>query len=179
MTDSNNLSTARRHTTAKRTSSSQSAAAKLHTVSRYRLRLLKEDTESIPEPETLRQPSKTAAFLWKRVFDGLDREAMCALYVDVKLRVIGWTVAYVGCLSHCCVEPRGLVVPALLANASGLIIAHNHPAGSPEPSEEDRLFTKQMQLACDALKLNLVDSLVVAEGPAGPRWTSILKAVSG
>lgn len=176
MTDSN-LSTGRRNNAVRKARTR--ATANGHSVARYRLRLVKEEQEWVFEPETLIRPSEIAAFLWKRIFDGLDREVMCAVYVDVSHRVIGWTVAYVGCLSRCSVEPRGLVVPALLANASGLVIAHNHPSGSPELSEHDKLFTRQMQYACEVLRLTLVDSLVVAEGPAGPRWTSILSAVNG
>jgi DNA repair protein RadC len=100
---------------------------------------------------------------------------MCALYTDNNCRAIGWTVAYVGCLNRCSVEPRGLVVPALLANASGLIMAHNHPSGSAQPSSEDRLFTARMKHACELLGLRLLDSMVVAEGPDAPRWVSLLE----
>jgi RadC-like JAB domain len=131
------LPKSQRRATERSTAKLHPAAAKAHTVTRYRLRLIKEDEEPIAEPEILAQPKEIAAFLWKRVFDGLDREVMCVVYVDNCHRVIGWTVAYVGCLSRCNVEPRGLVVPALLANSSGLAIAHNHPAGSAQPSEED------------------------------------------
>jgi DNA repair protein RadC len=172
-----NLKTVRRNSP-KGTATARRRVAQGHTVSRYRLRLIKEEQESVSEPETLIRPSETAAFLWKRIFDGLDREVMCALYVDNQRRVIGWTVAYVGCLTRCSVEPRGLVVPALLSNSSGVLLAHNHPAGSVEPSEEDKLFTRRMAFACEVLGLKLVDSLVIAEGPAGPRWTSILSAVN-
>jgi RadC-like JAB domain-containing protein len=111
-------------TTNRRTAGSCRAAAKGHTVARYRLHLVKEDKESISEPESLTRPAEVAAFLWRRIFDGLDREAMCAVYADNLCRVIGWTVAYVGCLTRCSVEPRGLVVPALLSNAVSLCIAH-------------------------------------------------------
>jgi len=166
------LNTARR-SSPKRTEPTRRRAPRSHTVSRYRLRLIKEEQESVSEPETLIRPSEVAAFLWKRIFDGLDREAMCAVYVDNQRRVIGWTVAYVGCLTRCSVEPRGLVVPALLSNSCGVLLAHNHPAGSPEPSLDDKLFTRRMADACEVLGLNLVDSLVVAEGPTGPRWVSI------
>lgn len=176
MLDSN-LSIARPQDTRSRPAKTLPAAGS-HTVSRYRLRLIKEEEESVAEPEALVRPAEIAAFLWQRVFHGLDREVMCAVYVDVRSRVLGWTVAYVGCLTRCGVEPRGLVVPALLSNARGLIMAHNHPSGSPEPSEEDKLFTRRMQAACDVLDLKLVDSLVVAEGPTGPRWTSILLAMA-
>lgn len=167
-----------RNKTATRRAPAQ-AGVEVHSVARYHLRLVKENEDSVWEPETLSRPSEIAAFLWKRAFDGLDREVMCAVYLDVSRRVIGWTVAYVGCLSRCAVEPRGLVVPALLANASGLVIAHNHPSGKPEPSDHDKLFTRQMQYACDVLRLTLVDSLVIAEGPAGPLWTSILSTMNG
>jgi DNA repair protein RadC len=172
------LPTSQRRDTERSTEKPRRAAAKAHTVTRYSLRLIKEDEEPVAEPETLARPAEIAAFLWQRVFDGLDREVMCAVYVDHCHRVIGWTVAYVGCLSRCGVEPRGLVVPALLANASGLVIAHNHPAGSAQPSEEDKLFTRRMQLACDILGLKLVDSLVVTEGPSGLLWTSILASAN-
>ncbi len=153
------------------------APGKGHTVARYRLLLVKEDEEPISDPESLTRPAEVAAFLWKRVFAGLDREAMCAVYADNLCRVIGWTVAYVGCLTRCSVEPRGLVVPALLSNAASIVIAHNHPSGSAEPSAEDKLFTRRMVGACDVLGLRLIDSLVIAEGPAGPCWTSLRWAV--
>jgi hypothetical protein len=59
------------------------SAASPHTVARYRLLLVKDDEECLAEPETLMtRPVEMAAFLWKRVFDGLDREAMCSIYVD-------------------------------------------------------------------------------------------------
>ncbi len=168
---------AARRSTPKRSARTR-GAAKGHTVARYRLRLIKEEPEPVSEPETLSRPAEVAAFLWNRIFDGLDREAMCAVYVDNRNRVIGWTVAYVGCLTRCSVEPRGVVVPALLSNSSGVLMAHNHLAGSAEPSEEDKLFTRRMAVACEVLGLKLVDSLVIAEGPAGPRWSSMLSMVA-
>ena len=145
-----------------------------HTVTRYRLVLVREHQEALGAPEVLARPVTIAAFLWSRVFHDLDREAMCAVYLSDRT-LIGWTVAYVGCLTRCSVEPRGLVVPALLANASGLIIAHNHPCGSIEPSAEDLFFTRRMKHSCDILGLDLVDSMIVAGDPAGlhPRWTSL------
>jgi DNA repair protein RadC len=153
-------------------------AVKGHTVTRYKLRLVKEDEETVGDPETLVRPVEMAAFLWNRVFEGLDREVVCGAYVDGMSRVIGWTIAYVGCLSRCSVEPRGLIVPALLANATGLIIVHNHPSGKLEPSAEDLFFTRRMVSACELLGLELIDSLIIAEGRPAPRWTS-LKTVMG
>jgi len=138
--------------------------------------LVTENVEEMPEPLTLLRPVQIAAFLWQRVFEGLDREAMCAVYFDTSRRVIGWTLAYVGCLTRCHVEPRGIVVPALLVNAKGLLIAHNHPSGTPEPSEADKYFAAQVQMACDLLGLTFVDSMILSDGhpSASPRWTSMM-----
>lgn len=149
-----------------------------YTVCRYKLRLTSEDCEEMPEPLTLIRPVQIAAFLWNRVFEGLDREAMCAVYFDASRRVIGWTLAYVGCLTRCHVEPRGIVVPALLVNAQALLIAHNHPSGLPEPSEHDKLFASQIRMACDILGITFVDSMVLADGrpEASQRWSS-MKAI--
>jgi DNA repair protein RadC len=135
-----------------------------------------EDVEEMLEPLTLLRPVEIAAFLWQRVFQGLDREAMCAVYFDHSRRVIGWTLAYVGCLTRCHVEPRGIVVPALLVNASALLIAHNHPSGTPEPSNSDKLFAAQVQMACDFLGLGFVDSMIISDGhpSASPRWSSMM-----
>ena len=171
-----NLKTVSRTNRGSRTGSRR-APREGYTVARYRLLLVKEDEETVSEPESLTRPAEVAAFLWERVFAGLDREAMCAVYADNLCRVIGWTVAYVGCLTRCSVEPRGLVVPALLSNAASVLIAHNHPGGSLEPSAQDKLFTRMMVGACDVLGMKLADSLVIAEGPAGPRWASIRWAV--
>ena len=65
-----------------------------------------------------------------------------------------------------------------MSNAVTVLIAHNHPSGSAEPRAEDKLFTRRMADACDVLGLKLADSLVVAEGPAGPCWTSLRSAVN-
>ena len=61
---------------------------------------------------------------------------------------------------------RLVVARALQANASGLIAAHNHPSGSVEPSESDRIFTEDMISALRPIGLKLLDHAIVgAEKP--------------
>ena len=50
---------------------------------------------------------------------------------------------------------------ALLANAMGIIVAHNHPSGEVEPSNEDRLLTSKRKEACELVGINLVDHIIV------------------
>ena len=50
---------------------------------------------------------------------------------------------------------------ALKCNASSIVITHNHPSGTLEPSEPDKSITKKLKDACRILDLNLLDHLIV------------------
>jgi DNA repair protein RadC len=92
-------------------------------------------------------------------------EVMGALMLDTRHRAIGYEIAYRGTLNRAAVEPRGLLVPALLSNASGLIAFHNHPSGDPTPSAEDLAFTRRLADAGEIVGVRLLDHLIVGEAP--------------
>ncbi len=143
------------------------------TVSRYRLKLEREEVE---HAEVEHRPSSLARFFWDRVFEHLDREAVVTAFFGADGRLTGWNLAYIGGLTEARVEPRGIVVPALLANAAAIIIAHNHPSGDPTPSKEDIALTLRIAQACKILGLSLNDSLILAEGKKlddPPMWVSL------
>ena len=50
---------------------------------------------------------------------------------------------------------------ALLNNAAGIILYHNHPSGDPSPSREDREFTRRLAAAAESVGLRLLDHIVV------------------
>jgi DNA repair protein RadC len=50
---------------------------------------------------------------------------------------------------------------ALKCNASSIVITHNHPSGTLEPSEPDKSITKKLKEACIILDLNLLDHLII------------------
>jgi DNA repair protein RadC len=50
---------------------------------------------------------------------------------------------------------------ALKCNASSIVITHNHPSGTLEPSEPDKSITKKLKEACKILDLNLLDHLII------------------
>lgn len=144
-----------------------------HTVSRFRLALVREEAavyDASGDPENLSNPDRIAAVLWERIFEAEPRECMVAVYLDIRNRLIGWTVAYSGGLGRCVVEPRGILVPALLANAAGIVLAHNHPSGDPSPSPDDLAFTRRVADAAETIGIRLHDSLVVADAA---RWVSL------
>lgn len=62
------------------------------------------------------------------------------------------------------VGPREVFQKALLANAVGIILAHNHPSGDPTPSAEDIKVTKRLIESGEILGVNVLDHLVIGDG---------------
>lgn len=62
------------------------------------------------------------------------------------------------------VGPREVFQKALLANAVGIILAHNHPSGDPTPSAEDIKVTKRLIESGEILGINVLDHLVIGDG---------------
>ena len=53
---------------------------------------------------------------------------------------------------------------ALVSNAVHVVLCHNHPSGNPQPSRADDELTFELQRACDAVQLRLIDHLVLTDG---------------
>ncbi len=66
------------------------------------------------------------------------------MYPDIRNRDIGVEEISIGTTTGTPVYPKDVLKGALLANAVGIIIAHNHPSGEVEPSNEDRLLTSKL-----------------------------------
>ncbi len=91
------------------------------------------------------------------------KEALLALYMDVSHRVIDIETVAVGSLNRVFAEPRDILRRAVELSSCCLIVAHNHPAGSPEPSEDDMSFTQRLSRACEILGIELLDHLIIGE----------------
>ncbi len=94
-----------------------------------------------------------------------DREYFAAIYLDVKNGVIDIEKLFSGTSDSSAVYPREVLRQALLRNASGLILVHNHPSGSTQPSRADEELTRSFIRACSLLGLRLLDHIIVA-GPS-------------
>ena len=104
-------------------------------------------------------PDSAYDFLRER-FDP-RRESLVALYLDLSHRVLEVETVAVGSVNRVFVQPREILRPALELSAYGVLIAHNHPQGEPEPSQEDIAFTKRLHRACELMGFELVDHLIV------------------
>jgi len=123
----------------------------------------------LPERRPLGSVAALARYLNLR-YARLDQEAMGAIYVDVRGRIISEREHFVGGLDRTSVEPRAVLKEALRLGATAVAIFHNHPSGDPEPSPEDIAFTRRLSRAAAAVGIDLVDHLVLA---GGRRWVSL------
>ena len=123
----------------------------------------------LPERKPLGSVAAVARYLNLR-YARFDQEAMGAIYVDVRGRIISEREHFVGGLDRTSVEPRAVLKEALRLGATAVVIFHNHPSGDPEPSPEDIAFTRRLSRAATAVGIDLVDHLVLA---GGRRWVSL------
>jgi DNA repair protein RadC len=91
-----------------------------------------------------------------------QHESFSVLFLDVKNRLLACEEMFRGTLTHTSVYPREVVKVALARNAASIILAHNHPSGSPEPSEADLLLTRALVQALALVDVRVLDHFVVA-----------------
>ena len=91
-----------------------------------------------------------------------DREQFCVLLLDAKNKTIGLNIVSTGSLSSAMVHPREVLKPAILSNASAMILAHNHPSGELIPSDEDKTITKRIIQASRIMGITVHEHLIIS-----------------
>ncbi|MFO7807093.1 MAG: DNA repair protein RadC [Candidatus Moraniibacteriota bacterium] len=91
------------------------------------------------------------------------KEHLAALYLDARNRVIHKEIVSVGTLNANLVHPREIFKPAIDYLAASVLIAHNHPSGDLNPSEEDIEITERIKNAGEVLGVELLDHLIVTK----------------
>jgi DNA repair protein RadC len=94
----------------------------------------------------------------------VDREYFVVLMLDQKNKVIGINTVSIGSLTASVVHPRECFKPAILSNAAAIILAHNHPSGQPQPSQEDRVLTVRLVAAGKLLGISVLDHVIIGDG---------------
>lgn len=94
---------------------------------------------------------------------GLDHEEVWLVYLTSAGGFITSEMVSKGTLSQTSIDCRTILRQALLNNAAGIIILHNHPSGNPLPSPADIRFTQRLRKACSIMEIGLLDHIIVAE----------------
>jgi DNA repair protein RadC len=91
----------------------------------------------------------------------LEQEHLCTLLLDTKNRVLDSPTVYVGNVNCSIIRVSEIFREAIRANATALIVAHNHPSGDPTPSPEDVQVTRAIVQAGELLGIEVLDHLVI------------------
>lgn len=97
---------------------------------------------------------------------GRAQEVFAVLFLDNQHRLIKMEELFWGTLAQTSVYPREVVVRALHHNAAAVVLAHNHPSGSTEPSHADQTLTQTLKAALALIDVRVLDHVVVAPGDA-------------
>lgn len=93
----------------------------------------------------------------------VDREVVVVCCLNTKNEPTHLSIVSIGSLSASVLHPREVFKAAILANAAGIILFHNHPSGDPTPSKEDILISKKIFKGGDMLGIPLLDHLILGE----------------
>lgn len=102
--------------------------------------------------------------VWKEMKDIRDskKEHFLVFFLDARNQQIKREVVSMGTLNANLVHPREVFESAIIHVAAQVIIAHNHPSGNLEPSQEDREVTHRLQEAGKLLGIEVLDHIIVS-----------------
>jgi len=89
------------------------------------------------------------------------REQFVVLLLDSAKQCLGWCKISSGGTTATIVEPAAIFRVAMLANASSIIVAHNHPSGNLEVSAADEKLTRRIEEAGKLLGISLEDHIIL------------------
>ncbi|PUU86262.1 MULTISPECIES: RadC family protein [Halanaerobium] len=131
-------------------------------IQKFSLRIVKESGGRYDIDKYVRNPFQ-ARDLFVEVVE-LDRrteEVFAIATLDVKNKVTGVFEVSTGTLTSSLVTPREVFKRAILQNAAGIVLAHNHPSGVADASSDDISITKKLQKAGKIMGINVVDHIII------------------
>jgi DNA repair protein RadC len=93
-----------------------------------------------------------------------DEERFAVLLLDVKNRLLGTQLLTIGTATETLANPRDIFRAVLRQGGTRVIIAHNHPSGNVEPSQEDLSLTRKLLQGAQVLNIPLLDHLILGNG---------------
>jgi len=116
----------------------------------------------------VKNPSDIASHYIEKLKD-LKKEHFIAVFLDSKNKIIKDEIISIGTLNSSLVHPREVFKEAIKCSANSVILVHNHPSGSVEPSDEDYRVNKVLVETGNLVGIKVLDHLIVGEG----KWNSL------
>ncbi len=111
----------------------------------------------------VRAPGDVAAIVAPQLRH-LDREHFCAVLLNTRHEVLDVATVAVGGLDSAPVHPREVFKAAIRHSAAAVILVHNHPSGTPEPSGDDLRITARLADAGRVVGIEVLDHLIIGDG---------------
>jgi DNA repair protein RadC len=137
---------------------------KLELMYQFSIRL---NSSAYREKRTLKSPSAAGEFFVSEM-QYLSTEAFMLALLNSQNKLICLETVSTGTINEAAVYPREIVKIVLSKNAKSVILAHNHPSASLQPSSQDIEVTKKVSQALKTIAVSVVDHIIVAEN----RFTS-------
>ena len=93
----------------------------------------------------------------------LKKEVFKVMYLDSQNRFVGIEDLFKGTLNASAVYPREIIRGAVKHNGTALIFVHNHPAGNPQPSDNDKQITQDLVFAGNIMQIKVLDHIIIGE----------------
>jgi DNA repair protein RadC len=113
--------------------------------------------------EVLTDPVAAGRYFAQRL-RSRPHEVFAALFLDGRHRALAFEELFTGTIDGAEVHPREVVRRALAHNAAAVIVGHNHPSGSAEPSAADRTVTARLKQSLTLVDVRLLDHFVIGDG---------------
>lgn len=110
-------------------------------------------------------PVESAEHAYK-IFKDMEDEAkekLVCLHLTEKYEIISFEVVAIGTEKYLVAEPHEIIRSASLIRARRIVLLHNHPLGSPEPSNSDLQAVKELKKVADAMKIILQDVIIIGD----------------
>ncbi len=145
----------------------------LESISLVSIKLVREK-DSYYSSKSIKSPGDLAQIV-QRFLGQADREVFLTVNMSTANTVNSIHVVSIGSLDRALIHPREVFKAAILSNASSIALAHNHPSGELNPSQEDIAMTKQLVQAGELLGIKVLDHVIIA----GDRHLSFLEQKIG
>lgn len=119
--------------------------------------------ESIERKPVLESPASVRRYL-KSMLRHESSEVFGCLFLDSKHRPLAFEILFRGTIDRASVYPREVVRRALQHNAAALILCHNHPSGSSEPSQDDVHLTLSLKRGLALIDVRVLDHIIIGDG---------------
>jgi DNA repair protein RadC len=133
----------------------------------FGIRLVQEVAREFLKERILEKPICNSS---KEIFDylyhsmrGLKKEVFKVIFLDSKNQIIEIEDLFEGTLNTSAIYPREVIRSAIKNNAISLIFVHNHPSGSPEPSQSDKDITEDLISATNLMQLEVLDHIIIGD----------------